>query len=151
MATGTLRTTHPSTRALHIGLWCVQVLLAAIYLMSGSAKAFTPYSELADKMSWVSTFTPGVIRLIGWCELLGALGLILPAATRIQPLLTAWAGTGLATLMLFAALLHLSRREYPMLPLVLILGLLDVLVAWGRFRRAPIPPREPTPVRAARS
>jgi len=71
----------------------------------------------------------------------GALGLILPAVTRIRPKLTAAAGLGLVTVMVLAAAFHLSRGEAQVLPLNLTLGALAAFVAWGRSRKAPILPR----------
>jgi len=72
---------------------------------------------------------------------LGALGLILPAATRIQARLTPLAAAGLVTVMLLAALLHVSRGELGVLPVNLVLGGLAGFVAVGRAKLAPIPPR----------
>jgi hypothetical protein len=81
------------------------------------------------------------VRFIGVAELAGALGLILPAATRIQPRLTALAAVGLATMMALAIPFHLMRGETGAIVFNLVLGSLAAFVAWGRERRAPIEPR----------
>jgi uncharacterized membrane protein YphA (DoxX/SURF4 family) len=66
-------------------------------------------------------------------ELLGAAGLILPAATGILPSLTPLAAAGLALVMLGAIIFHVSRREYPNLILNTILLAMSVFVAYGRW------------------
>jgi len=58
-----------------------------------------------------------LVRFIGVSELAGALGLILPAATRIRPGLTPLAALGLSTIMALAMLFHLVRGEPQALPI----------------------------------
>ena len=98
-----------------------------------------PYEELAKSQAWVLLYPPAVVKAIGVVETLGALGLILPAATRILPILTPLAAAGLVLDMTGASLTHLYIGEAP-IPNV-ILGGLAAFVAWGRFRKAPIAPR----------
>jgi hypothetical protein len=71
----------------------------------------------------------------------GALGLILPAATRVKPVLTPLAGVGLAMVMLLATIFHISRGELGAVPMPLALGGLAAFVAWGCTARAPIAAR----------
>src|SRR4051812_45883347 len=74
----------------NIGMWVLSVLLAAAFGMGGSMKLMKSFAELvADpRMEWVNAVGPGMVKFIGASEVLGALGLILPSATRIQPKLT---------------------------------------------------------------
>lgn len=72
------------------------------------------------------------------CELLGAFGLILPAATRIKPALTPVAGLGLTIVMALAVVCHISRGELGLVPINLVLGGLAAFVTWGRLTKAPI-------------
>jgi hypothetical protein len=69
------------------------------------------------------------VRFIGTAESLGAIGLILPAAAGIAPVLTPVAATGLAITMVLAAATHLRRRE----PSGVAFNAVAGLVAWGRF------------------
>ena len=80
----------------------------------------------------------GGVRFIGVVELLGALGLILPAATRIMPKLTPLAASGLLVVMVLASVTHISRGEYPMIIANVVLGALAAFIAWGRLTRAPL-------------
>ena len=67
--------------------------------------------------------------------------MILPAATRIEPMLTPFTGAGLATAMLLATIFHISHGEFRALPGPLVLGCLAAFVAWGRAMKAPIASR----------
>lgn len=140
MATQSLPQATP--KKLHLSLWGVQVLLALAFGMAGASHlASSPEALIQQGMAWAGGAPPALVKFIGAAELLGAIGLILPAATRIQPRLTAWAGVGLATIMALAALTHLARGEAMVVPVNLALGGLAAFVAWGRFRGAPQAPR----------
>jgi hypothetical protein len=125
---------------MHIALWIVQGLLALAFGMTGFMKLGTPIEELATQMSWVNHLPAFLVRTIGALELAGAVGLILPAATRIKPKLTNLAALGLVATMAGAALTHLLIGEFMILPNI-ILGALALFVAWGRKTKAPIVPR----------
>jgi hypothetical protein len=75
------------------------------------------------------------------CEFAGAVGLILPAATTINPGLTALAATGLLAIMVLAVPFHISRGETTLIAAPATLGLLAAFIAWGRLRKAVIASR----------
>ncbi len=147
MATTTSNAIHHGSvgatagKGLRVGLWVVQGLLAATFLAAGLMKISAPVEQLQASMPWVSGAMGPAVRFIGAAEVLGALGVILPAATRIKPSLTPLAALGLAAVMVLASLTHLVRGELPMVPVTAVLGGLAAFVAWGRARRAPIAPR----------
>ena len=118
--------------------WVLQVLLGLAFVAAGFPKLIQPYAELAQQMAWVSDVPEVLVRFIGVAEVLGGLGLILPAATRILPWLTPVAAAGLALDMLLATLFHLVRGEGGVGVVPLLLGLLAALVAFGRWRIVPI-------------
>lgn len=124
-------------------LWILQILLAAAFGMAGVMKLTTSIDDLlAMGMAWV-TYTPeGLVRFIGVAEAAGAVGLILPAALRIQPKLTPLAAALLALVMVLAAIMHGSHAEWPAVPPNVVLGALAAFVAWGRWSKAPILPKE---------
>lgn len=129
----------PSPRpALHIGLWVVQALLALAFFASGAMKVAMPIEELKANMPWIDGPLGGLVRFIGVSEVLGAVGLVLPTATRIKPFLTPLAALGLATVMVLAAGTHASRGELGALPVNAVLGGLALFVAWGRAKGAPV-------------
>lgn len=101
------------SKALRIGLWVVQVLLALVFAMSGVMKLAVPYEELLKQQGpWVQSVPEGLVKFIGVAEVSGALGVILPAATRIKPLLTPLAAAGFVVIMVLASGLHLSLAYF---------------------------------------
>ena len=126
------------SKGIHIAVWVVQILLAVVFLMTGTMKAFMPLDEVAKTMRWVPDVPAGLVRFIGLAELAGALGLILPSATKIQPKLTPLAAAGLGVVVLLGAILHFTRGEGALTPLNFILAAMAAFVAWGRTQKAPI-------------
>ena len=119
---------------MNIVLWIIAGVLAAAFLAAGLMKLAQPRKKLADSgMGWVDDFGDGAVKGIGGLEVLGALGLILPAAVDIAPVLVPVAATGLALVMVGAAITHARRREPQMIVANLVLLVLAVVVAWGRF------------------
>ncbi len=133
-------TEQKQSKGLHIALWVVQGLLALAMGMAGFMKISAPIEQLAQNgMGFVNDYSEGMVRFIGWSELLGAIGLILPAALRIKPILTPLAATGIAIIMLLAAEYHYAKSE-PIISSVALLTL-ATFVAWGRFKKVPILPK----------
>jgi putative oxidoreductase len=141
MATTTSAPSIHGTKGWNIALWLAQGLLALLFGMAGVMKTTQPIAELAQALPWAGEVPAGLVRFIGAAELAGALGMILPAATRIAPRLTPIAAIGLALVMVLAAAFHLTRSETSALPINLALGGLALFVAWGRFKKVPIAAR----------
>jgi uncharacterized membrane protein YphA (DoxX/SURF4 family) len=115
-------------------LWITQVLLAAIFFATGMTKLTQPRLKLAaGPMSWAADVTDDQFRALGLLEVAGALGLILPAATGIAPLLTPLAAVGLALTMVGAIVTHLREGEPERLAVPIILLALCLFVAVERF------------------
>ncbi|HEX2832470.1 MAG TPA: DoxX family protein [Thermoanaerobaculia bacterium] len=127
---------HPS-RGLNIALWAAQILLALFFGAVGLMKTMTPIDELAKTIPLAGSL-PFLTRFIGISELAGALGLLLPAWTRILPVLTPIAGIALAVVMVLATGYHAMRGEFQSFPITIGLGALSAFVAWGRLTRAGI-------------
>jgi uncharacterized membrane protein YphA (DoxX/SURF4 family) len=137
----TIATSHAPNRTWNIALWVVQVLLAGFYAFVGYTKAFGAIPDLTAMMIWPGDY-PALTRFVGWAEIAGALGLILPALTRVMPVLTPLAAAGLSLIQVFAIVFHATRGETAMtLPMNLVLLALSLLVLWGRMRKAPIAAR----------
>src|SRR6266849_5979625 len=96
----------------NIALWVVQILLALAFVIAGSLKATQPMEKLAANMGFVEDFAPWNVRVIGVLEILGAIGLILPAVTGILPWLTPVAAIGLVLTMIGAMITHTRRSEF---------------------------------------
>lgn len=134
-------TSPAPSKGLNIALWIVQILVAASFTFGGGYRAFAPIEDVAKLIPWVPDVPVWVTRLTGYSEVLGALGLILPSATRIKPILTPIAAGCLAFVMVLAAGFHFSRGEYPGIGInVMYIALLSFII-WGRTKKAPIAPR----------
>ena len=118
---------------MNIALWIVQGLLGAMFTMAGLMKAIQTKEKLAPRLPWVNDYTATQVKLIGVAELLGGIGLILPWALGIAPFLTVLAALGLALTMVFAAIYHLGKNEYPGIGINAVLLVLALFVAVGRF------------------
>lgn len=123
---------------MNIALWVIQAILGMLFLMAGFFKSTQPVDKLASSMPWVRDVRAVWPRFIGICEILGALGLVLPGVTHIQPWLTVVAAGGLAMIMVDAAIFHQSRHEYSMIVANIVLFALAVLVVYGRWVVAPL-------------
>lgn len=142
MMTTTAMSTPNASRTWTIAIWAGQIALAALYLMAAYMKGMMPIADLAAMgMAWAPGAPVWLVRGIALVEFLGAVGVILPAATRIMPQLTVWAAAGLLAIQALAIPFHIRRGEFAALPFNLIYVALAVFVLWGRARKAPIAPR----------
>jgi uncharacterized membrane protein YphA (DoxX/SURF4 family) len=133
--------TGASSKALHVGLWIVQALLAVTFIGTGLWKVLTPIPKLAAIFPWMGDVSPGFLHATAVIDLCGGIGVLLPALTRIKPGLTVLAAVGCALLQLSAIVFHVSRGEAANTPFNILLVALALFVAWGRWSRAPIPAR----------
>ncbi len=120
---------------MNIVLWMLACLLALVFLAAGGMKLAQSKEKLAasPSMAWTEEFSPGVIKMVGALEVLAAIGLILPAALDIAPVLVPLAAFGLVLLMSGAAITHARRKESSAIPTNMVLILLAGLLAWVRF------------------
>jgi uncharacterized membrane protein len=122
---------------MNILLWIIQILLALMFLFAGGTK-------LVWSMEYMQSLSPPnaivwpewFIRFIGVCEVLGALGLILPGLLRRQQHLTMWAAIGLTIIMIGAVVTTVMSLGVAPAILPLIIGLLCAFVAYGRRKRS---------------
>ena len=139
--------THTSTTSApmgwRLGIWAAQIILAALFGFAGVLKTTMAPAALPPMgIAWATDVPLWLVRLIGTAELLGAIGVVLPALTRILPFLTPLAATGFATIQVLAIGFHATRGETSAtLPLNIVLLGLSLIVIWGRTRKAPIRPR----------
>ena len=121
---------------MNTALWIVAGLLAVAYLASGVGKLIVPKEKLASFTSsaeWVEDFSAGSVKAIGAVEVLAAVGLILPAALDIAPVLAPLAALGLALIMAGAVFTRVRRHEVKPMVADLVYLALASFVAWGRF------------------
>jgi len=81
-------------------------------------------------MGWTDDFSAAGVRGIGIAEVAGAVGLILPLALDIAPILAPIAAVGLTALMIGASRVH-RRREEPTLPTAVLAAVAASSAALG--------------------
>ena len=119
---------------MNVVLWIIAAVLAVAFLGAGLMKLGQPRQKLVESgMGWAGDFSPGAVKAIGALEVLGALGLILPALFDVATVLVPIAAVGLAVIMLGAIVVHARRKEPQMVVANVVLLVLAVVVAWGRF------------------
>ncbi|HEX6925145.1 MAG TPA: DoxX family protein [Longimicrobiaceae bacterium] len=135
-----IRITHSTdeTSPMNIALWILQLLLAAAFAAHGWMLVAPP----PELLPIINESLGVAFRLfLGVAEIAGAIGLLLPAATRKMPWLTPLAAACLAFVVASATVLHLSRGENSSAVTTVILFLLAAFVAYGRWRLRPIQAR----------
>ncbi|MEU9126204.1 DoxX family protein [Streptomyces sp. NPDC048506] len=119
---------------MNVLLWVLAGVLAVAFLAAGAMKLSQPKEKLAASgMGWTEGVSAGTVKLIGSLEVLAAVGLVLPPALGIAPVLAPLASLGLALVMLGAMVVHARRSETQMIAVNLVMFALAAAVAWGRF------------------
>ncbi|GHB59065.1 hypothetical protein GCM10010306_060710 [Streptomyces umbrinus] len=118
---------------MNVLLWVFQSLLAAAFVAVGGMKIVRSRAELAETFGWVAQFSDTSVKIIGLLDVLVGLGLILPGATDIAPVLVPWAALGGVALAGGGSVVHLRRSETQLAAVNLVYIALLVAIAWGRF------------------
>jgi uncharacterized membrane protein YphA (DoxX/SURF4 family) len=121
-----------------IVVWIVSALLAVAFLAVGAGKLLASAADLQQSAQGVPV---ALLKIAGAAEVLGAIGLILPAATRILPVLTPIAAVGLTVTMVGATITDIIVGAPSAIVMTVVLGILAALVAVARFGRWAVEPR----------
>jgi hypothetical protein len=123
---------------MNIALWIVQSLLAFLFLLWGLAIATLPKEKQHGK--WTLHFSYGQLRVIGGIQVLGGLGLVLPALTGILPWLTPLAALALTLFMGGAVIVQLLKRwdDSSVIIICTVVLFMALFVAYGRFIVVPL-------------
>ena len=120
---------------LNLALWISAGLLAVVLLVSSTTKLFVPKEKLATLPlgGWTGDASVGLVKALGALELLAAVGLVLPAAVDIAPILVPLTAACVVLLMVGAMIMHLRRHEAVGVVLNVAYLALAAFVTWGRF------------------
>lgn len=125
---------------MNTALWIMAIVLATAFAIGGATQVLLSkekYRALAASQHWVDDFGPGHITAIGTIKIIGAVGLVLPAAVGVLPELTAWAACGLVLVMTGAGTTRFRRNEWGFMVGDLVFLALFACLAWGRFALEP--------------
>lgn len=115
-------------------LWIAQIAAAVIFGLAGAMKTtLSPENLVSKGMSWAGRYPAGSVKIVGWVEILGAMGLIFPQLWNIAPILTPLSALGCAIIMLLAAIDHLKSGENKNIFVNIILLALCAYITWGRL------------------
>src|SRR3989454_12160595 len=109
---------------MNTALWIAQGLLAAIFLFAGGMKLILPIEEMTKQLPLPGLF----LRFIAVCEVLGAIGLILPWLLGVRPGLTPLAAAELVIIMIGAPARPLATARITMALILLVVGVLAAFV-----------------------
>ncbi|MFI6295318.1 DoxX family protein [Nonomuraea sp. NPDC050790] len=130
--------------SLNGALWALQILWGFFFAGSGFGKVLlydaALYEAAPRAVAWYAAVPQSLIVFIGVAEVLGGIGLILPAMTGVLRKLTPLAAAGLALTMVLAAGFHLVRGEYALIPANVVLGAVSAFLAIGRWNLRPTTP-----------
>jgi putative oxidoreductase len=121
---------------MHILLWILQVLMGLYFFVTGVLHFIVP-EGLPEPMHWMYDLSPVLHWISGTAEILGGLGLILPAVTKIQTRLVPLAAAGLILVMVGAIIYHLARGEFSNIAMNIIVILILGFIAYGRWKIVP--------------
>ncbi|MEX0757804.1 MAG: DoxX family protein [Acidimicrobiia bacterium] len=121
-------------------LWVLQIVFGLYFIGVGVVHFVVP-DGLPAQMEWMYDLSDTLHTVSGVAEILGGLGLILPAVTRIRPELVAYAAFGLALVMVGAIVWHLGRGESIQIVLNLVNAVILGFIGYGRMRLHPIAAR----------
>ena len=124
---------------MNILVWVIQLLLAAAFFAHGWM-ALAPSPEIAAQL--LEAYPRGFWVFLGVAEIAAAMGLILPAATRIQPWLVTWAAASVMFVMVSATIHHLRRGESSPAVITFVLLTMATFVAYMRWKVVPIRSRQ---------
>jgi len=118
---------------LNITLWIIQGLLSALFIMPGIGKISSSKQKHIDDghLKEDDSITP--IRVLGILELLGCVGIVIPLLTGIAPILTPITAVCFCIIMVAAIYTHTKKKEYKMLPMLVVVLSLSAIVAYFRF------------------
>jgi hypothetical protein len=120
---------------MNLTLWIITGLLAAVALSGGVSKTFIPKEKLAHVTGggWTKDHTAGFVKTLGILELLAVVGLTLPAAVDVAPVVVPITAVCWVLLMIGAITTHLRRGEHPFVLLNVVYLALALFIAWGRL------------------
>jgi hypothetical protein len=114
----------------NVGIWTLQAAVAGLFMFAGVMKLILPIEAMTQQMAMPGLF----LRFIGVCEVLGALGLILPAALRIRPGLTPLAAALLVPIMVGATVISVMLGGVANGTVPFVVGLACSFIAVYRSR-----------------
>lgn len=127
---------------MNVALWTLQILLGLFMVLASAApKLLLP----ADALPMPIPIPGPVLLFIGVAELLGGLGMMLPAVTGIRPSLVPLAAAGLAFVAIGGGAYQIAAGEPGNAVFAFVFAALFTFIAYGRWQLLPHRPRMQRP------
>lgn len=111
-------------------IYTLQVLIAFVFIFSGFNKAYFSIETLVKKgQTAVENIPLPLVRFIGYSELLGGIGIILPTLLSYAEFFVPISALCLGTIMIPAAYLHFKRKEYKTILINLTILIICIIIA----------------------
>lgn len=107
-----------------------------MFIYAGVVKA-VQYEQAKEKLPWMNDVSKELVTFVGVAEILGGIGVLLPALIGVAKGLVPLAALGLALIMVLAAGFHIKRREYQSITINAVLFVLAAFVSYGRWFVSP--------------
>lgn len=120
---------------MNLTLWIVAGLLAAVMLLGGLTKLLVPKEKLAAAPAggWTGDASTGFVKGLGALEILASIGILVPAAVGIAPVMVPVTAVCWILLMIGAMITHLRREERTAVVANVVYLAMAAFIAWGRF------------------
>lgn len=124
---------------MHLTLWIATGLLAAVALVGGVSKTLVPRQRLSEHPggAWTADVSTGFVKTLGVLELLAVLGLTLPAAFDVAPVMVPVTALCWIGLMVGAMITHGRLGQFRLVMVNLVYLSIAAFVAWGRLGPEP--------------
>lgn len=112
-------------------MWISKGVIALLFAFTGVNKIFLPKEKLLDKgMKGLADLDEERITAAGILEIIGAVGLILPALLKIYPVLSAISALCLALTMIVAGWIN-YKHKLSIIPNIVIFIICIFIAYWG--------------------
>jgi hypothetical protein len=116
----------------HLLLWVLQIALAALCLAGGTFQIFK-IEQLQKNVASMRALPRGLWAFLGAFGCLAGLGLILPGATNVLPVLTPIAAAAVAAESVLISAFYIYYRDFSPLTYSVAMAIMAAFISYGRF------------------
>jgi hypothetical protein len=121
---------------MNILLWVLQIALAFLCISGGVFQIFK-IDELKKTVASMRALPHGLWAFLGAFGCLAGVGLILPGATNVLPVLTPIAAAAVAAQSILITAFYIYYGDRPPMPYSVAMAIMGAFIAYGRFTLKP--------------
>ena len=123
--------------ASNVILWILQIVLAWFCIAGGLYQIFK-FDQLQAMAASMRELPQGLWIFLGACSVVGGLGLLLPGAAKVKPILTAYAAAAVAVESALISGIYVHFGDHAPLNFSLVMTVIAAVIAYGRFKLRPL-------------